>query len=39
MTRANEFCSKNSIDIRYDFEGVQDFFHKMWKRGFVVFEL
>lgn len=39
MTRANEFCSKNSIDIRYDFESVQDFFHKMWKRGFVIFEL
>tara|TARA_X000000368_G_C22994940_1_gene696163 strand:+ start:114 stop:1361 length:1248 start_codon:yes stop_codon:yes gene_type:complete len=37
MNRANEFCSSNIINIDYDLDYAKEFFHKMWKRGFIMF--
>tara|TARA_B100001996_G_C18640903_1_gene585592 strand:+ start:297 stop:1532 length:1236 start_codon:yes stop_codon:yes gene_type:complete len=36
MNRANEFCSSNSINIDYDLDYTKEFFHKMWKIGFIM---
>ena len=37
MNRANQYCSLNNIKNDYDLHYTKSFFHKMWKRGFVMF--
>lgn len=38
-SRANDFCLSNKIDINYHFDYSKEFFHKMWKNGFIIFSL
>ena len=39
LKRANEFCLSNKIDFEFNLEYAKEFFHKMWKNGFVIFGL